>query len=517
MRKEYGTMKNNRFSKIIALLLSCLFIIGALTGLVVSAEEGTEPPVNEEEIPPVEEIPVPTATIKYKNVSYEGAVKLLFYVESADLVEGQMVKLLLADNAELTDVAVLSPIGKTTVGEGEAAATYDVFASEEIAPAAIRAAVYAAAVVVDSEGTVVSESEILEYSVFEYCMDRYDAAPTADQKALYTALLDFSASVQTVLGYTDETIDQVGGWANAYYGVKINTVIDDEVVSVDKHYFTAAEIGAVEEIPVEKFYTAGGGIARFTDVVADRGFDAVAAGSSVSVKVRGKVGFSSCELVYAGGGILSDFTVGKKPEFTGMTFPKASTAVPANDADGNGTPDGRYFVTLSETVKDADGNDVENVFARYVDDNDGGSDPFRWEKSPESGKTKYIIEFDFRWMGASQRRDNSADVIYYNDIGAMDNDALGSFTSSGDNKPLVMNGVTMQIGEWHNVQYVYELNDNGKFNISVYIDGKLGTLSGGKTTVEADKVCFNWEPRYGSANGSNNLTFDIDNIFYVAN
>lgn len=517
MRKEYGIMKNNRFSKLLALLLSCLLIISTFGTLAVFADESAE-----EELPPAEEVvPTPTVSIKYKNIAYEGAVKLVFYVESADLAAGQTVKLALSDapidTADLSGATVYLPKGKITVGQGDEAVAYDAFATDEIAPAKLRASVYAVALVVDAEGAIVAESAALEYSVFQYCMDRYALNPTTEQQNLYQALLDFGASVQTVLGYTDETIDEVGGWANAYFGVKVNTVIDDAVIDTNNYYFTADEIGDVKTIGITKFYNSASGVARFSSVTADRGFNVVANPSSIDVTVKGKVGFCSCNLLYTGGGTVSSFVVGKTPTFSGMTFPgTAQAAAPTNDADGNGIPDGRYSIAVSEIVKDAGGNDVENVFVRFVDDNDVNSSPFSWSVSPVAGKTTYILEFDFRWNYANTLRDNSPQVLYYNDIGAMDNNALASFECTSDGTQLKMNGTTMKSGEWHNVQYVYTLNDNGRYDISVYIDGQLGTLADGKTSIEDDEICVRWEPRYGNATGSNNQSFDYANIFFVA-
>ena len=55
---------------------------------------------------------------------------------------------------------------------------------------------------------------------------------TAEQKELYTALLNFGASVQKVLGYDDDTVDQLGGWVDAYYGVQIDSCLGDNVFDI---------------------------------------------------------------------------------------------------------------------------------------------------------------------------------------------------------------------------------------------------------------------------------------------
>ena len=57
-------MKNNRIVKIITLVLSCLLLIGAAIGISVSAEND------------------PAVSIKAKNISYEGAIKILYAIHS---------------------------------------------------------------------------------------------------------------------------------------------------------------------------------------------------------------------------------------------------------------------------------------------------------------------------------------------------------------------------------------------------------------------------------------------------
>ena len=157
------------------------------------------------------------------------------------------------------------------------------------------------------------------------------------------------------------------------------------------------------------------------------------------------------------------------------------------------------------------------MFVRYTDENDVGSSTFNWKTSAQAGKTTYIISFDFRWQYADNRRDGSSEVVYYNDIGSMTNNYLGSFTCAGYGSPLVMNGVTMKTGDWHNIEYRYVLDDaTGKYYIYVYIDGTLALDVFAAKEALCDEICFSWEPRYGNASGAGDICFDLDNLYFIA-
>jgi hypothetical protein len=177
----------------------------------------------------------PEVSIAYKNVAYTEAPQLVLYVDSQNLGAGQSVKVMFYDEepkAVVYDAAAAKdPVSKIEYSGKE----YDAFYSEPCAPARIRVDIYAVALVVDSEGNIVTKSDVLKYNVFEYAMDRFSMSPTADQTALYTALLDFAASVQDVF-YTENNIDTVGGWADAYYGIKLQHVVEGKVTDSTAYY-----------------------------------------------------------------------------------------------------------------------------------------------------------------------------------------------------------------------------------------------------------------------------------------
>ena len=490
-------MKKTKFQRLIALLLASLLLMGAMTCLVASADEVVEDEVVEDEV--VEA----TVSIAYKNVAYEAAAKLVFYVESANLPEGAAVKLAIFDEepVAIDETAVLrSAFGKLSV-EG---AEYDAFASDEIDFKNLRNTLYAVAVVIDAEGGVVAQSDVLAYSVFDYCMDRFDMQISAEQNELYKTLLDFGAAVQA-LNFDDSNIDEVGGWANAYYGVKVENSDGTNVSSTTKYYYTSKDVGVKKTITVDKFAPVGKGYACFDSAeFSDPMLRGFVDGYEVSYTILSKIGYSSVTCKYAGAvSLAKDFEIGKKPAFDGMNFcENPVAALPTTDADGDGIMDGRYWIAEEENG---------NTYLRYYDNNDGGSKNWSFTKDTEDDKSEYVIEFDFRWGGAkSFRDDGSRDVIYNNGIGGTRGN-LGMFSSSSDGQTLTMLGKSLKVGEWHTITYRFVANEaNDNFDIFVSIDGEQVTKTSG------GDITFVWEPRWGAGAGKNDIIFDIDNLIYYS-
>ena len=198
-------------TKIITLILSALLLIGCAIGISVSAEENT-----------------PTVSIKFKNIAYEGAPQVLYAVEATNVPEGAKVQMAFFDtmptSAEETPSYVKDEHSETiTIGGTE----YKVFFSEGIAPKNMRKNIYAVPVITKGD-EILAIGEPTEYSIFTYAVNMFDKVPTEEQKALYTALLDYGASVQRLLlgteDYTEADLLAAGGYANEYCGIKLNTV-----------------------------------------------------------------------------------------------------------------------------------------------------------------------------------------------------------------------------------------------------------------------------------------------------
>ncbi len=190
------------------------------------------------------------------------------------------------------------------------------------------------------------------------------------------------------------------------------------------------------------------------------------------------------------------------------------------DGNANGITDGRYMETKSETITNVKGESVTINYVAYIDDYDNGSTSIRLNKTEDTAAKKSAkFEFDFRFQGAGNWRGgawstDASYVLYYNDIGTADftGNALGSFSASEDGQSLTMNGVKMNVGEWHHVEYVYTWNEtNANYDIAVIIDGVQ------KLSATGNAIAFNWEPRWGSnAEQTSDVYFDLGNVLYTA-
>ena len=232
----------NKKMKIITLILSCVLLIGAAVGITVSAEQNP-----------------PTVSIAGQNISYEGAVKVAYYIPAAGL-EGYTVKVLSRVSETFTyektvgqtltyseDVVVSEATDKVTIEGVE----YLIGYSEGIAPKKLRDNVYSVAIVVDDTDTIVAVSKNKKYSVYQYAMNRFkvDASveTTTEQYALYTALLNYGGAVQDVLGYNAVA----GSYADEYIVVNQKTYTDGAEANT-----SFAIRGTTLENPVEYKYEA---------------------------------------------------------------------------------------------------------------------------------------------------------------------------------------------------------------------------------------------------------------------
>ncbi len=242
-------MKNKKTAKIFTLVLSCILLIGAIMGITAVADELEDENVGIEN----PEEPATTVSIDYKNVSYAGEMKLVYYAKaSAELLEGQSVKVLYWEE-EGAEPTVLESQALLTVNGQK----YSTFFSAGFGPVDMRKTVYAKPVIMNADGTVATEGETLAYSLFEYALTLFSKNPTADQLALLTKLLDYGASVQQVMfdeGLYPE-LPEVG-YADEYYiyeyEVYVKTKIEvpvegDDVTAVTD---TEAEEDEGEEAPV---------------------------------------------------------------------------------------------------------------------------------------------------------------------------------------------------------------------------------------------------------------------------
>lgn len=204
--------------KILAITISCLLLIGAMVGFTASAEGGQNDAVATSTAPAVE--------IYQTNVSYEGAIRILYTLNTANMAAGQDVKVVFSfDSAVAAPAGVLNAadydfvgddIGYINVGGTDYRAVY----SDGFAPADMAKTVYAIPVIVDTEGAVVASGKTVAFSVRDYLMARLNGNCTKEQFLLYMAALDFGGSVQNAQKVTEDK-DPAYGYVDAYYVLKV--------------------------------------------------------------------------------------------------------------------------------------------------------------------------------------------------------------------------------------------------------------------------------------------------------
>ncbi|MBQ7386820.1 MAG: hypothetical protein IJW03_01500 [Clostridia bacterium] len=230
-------MKNSKFTKALILALSCLLLVGVAFGISAFAEttDGAS-----------------SVEIEYKNVSYKGAPSLVYYVGTdAPLAENQKVKMLFWNTKNATNIYNEHTADYSKYSESTATidgTTYYTVLGEGVAPSEVRLTVFAKPALVevaeDGTETVVALGELLEYSIFDYALEMFNAkvngesgTAAEDQVEIYKSFLDYAAAIQEKLftnaynGVLNQTkLDAVGGWANHYYVVRVNRYLYDSTL-----------------------------------------------------------------------------------------------------------------------------------------------------------------------------------------------------------------------------------------------------------------------------------------------
>ena len=169
--------------KILAIAISCLLLIGVAVGITASAADA------------------PTVEITGATLSYEGAIRILYTLNTENLAAGQKVKAVFSADP---DVSV--PAGKLTGESGFISESFKTEINGEactavysigIAPTAMTDKVYAIPVIVDADDKVVAVGEKFGLSIYDYCMARFDSKNhTDEQYLLYLATLNLGGSIQ---------------------------------------------------------------------------------------------------------------------------------------------------------------------------------------------------------------------------------------------------------------------------------------------------------------------------------
>ena len=499
-------MKNNRIVKIITLALSCLLLVGAVIGISASAEE------------------TPAVQIKYKNIAYEGAVQVLYAVEAAGIPDGGKVQMFFYDSNEDTEPRVKDEYTDKALTIG--GVTYHAFFSYGIAPKNMRAPIYAKAVIVDAEGAVIAESELSEYSVWQYAVNRFAKSPTPDQEKLYAATLNYGASVQEMLVESKKlTVEEIlanGGWANEYCGIKENVTYQGEFKEEGEvaYYAPGTKVTFGTEI-VRKIGYANGAIQNYTDaegnVLGGSLYTMTAKTPGVTEITANYMPATVVELDYEydedvntkyGSGSSSLAALGFKNDKFGTSKTSTGSALIEKDESGNS-----YLYAQANGLK-------------------GGLSTY-WQFSSATIETiSYDVAFfetDLRWDGYGDDVTALQDAVYFRTYSggvAADANRNGfvNIQDSGAASDTFRIGlynktaVYLPKGEWFNFRLVVTAIGGNKFINEFYINGNLIEsieFSGGDAATASNFVGGTFYTRNAAATSAN-YSFAIDNTKFGA-
>ena len=464
-------MKNVKLNKIVILALSCLLLIGAVMGISASAEE------------------TPAVQIKYKNIAYEGAIQVLYAVEAENIPDGGKVQMYFYDSEEDTEPLVKDEYTDEKLVIGDV--TYHAFFSYGIAPKNMRAPILAKAVIVNADGTVAAESELSEYSVWQYAVNRFEKSPTPDQQKLYTATLNYGASVQEMLvesgKLTEEDIIANGGWANEYCGIKLDSL------------YQGRDVGFESEVT---YYAPG---AKITSKIAD------------SAKKYGAADAALHEVLDENGEKLTSSYIATTPGLTTLTANYMPGYVNALDYEYEDVDAIHSTYGYNDTALKTLGYKIEKFgtsknatsSSSIVKDENGNSYMYAQTNGAKGGISSYwtltsamktqhtksfdvaFFETDFRWDGYGDDVTSYQDAVYLRIFtgGATTTNDGKEYTASfvciqdsgagSDTFRLGLYGlgknyyIDMPKGEWFNIRFTCIPISEYVFINEFYINGEL--------------------------------------------
>ena len=488
-------------TKIITLILSALLLIGCAIGISVSAEENA-----------------PTVTIKYKNLSYEGAVKVLYAVEATNVPEGAKVQMAFFENmpASVTDTpAYVKDAHSEDITIGDA--SYKAFFSNGVAPKNMRKNIYAVPVIT-LDGEIIASGDPVEYSIYTYAINMFSRTPTVEQKALYTALLDYGASVQELLlgtpDYTEADLLAAGGYANAYCGLQVNTVLDRVITEVGAvNYYRPGEVATLTaDVNYNGALFTGFADAVTLDLIGSFNTEVPFAQDAVGIKVINKNYYTAKTETY------DNTTVA-----TGYGATNYLVGVASANSIVNVNPEGDPNYALLHTH--ASGAGTGSISFAYFQD---GGEAYIFETDvmfTGTDATAILDNWLMRWGFVSSGTNGKADAAGYaycnyfcsttGDDGHFTGGTAG-YNALNDAKtesaPYYKNAA-LTVNEWHRVRFelIPKGMLDGKYVITqnVYIDGNLAySVSLGSTVNLHDIYTFNIAARASSAAGAWQMYLD---------
>lgn len=483
-------MKTKRYAKIATLALCLMLLVVCAVGISASAEETGATAVS----------------VAGKNIVYQGELRIAYYVDAPDFdPETQTLKMnfWIAEKSGNADyVAAFEGEGDIVIKDGKS--YYTIF-SNGIAPIEMTKPLYCQPFIENSDGTIVTASEVTEYSVYTYAMNRFSQNPTEDQLTLYKALLDYGAAVQSI--FPDDANVDIYGWADAYYDITKYVYVDG--VLQENESLTRGTPYRPSEITLDKEGRHALGLANSTlNGALFRNITDIE-GAPIDVQYA-LPGTYACKVNYTTGGFMQDFE--------GETDVNKLFVV---DRNGGQSAD-MYYNSMIESVnareagksfmlyETGDGNNtnylVTGSYAKQagwkIDLNDGTN------IAPAVG-VKYIIDFDFQIVNATSSTNDYQRLAYLGvnsttgpwwvtpDQGGNAKNFISAdlFIKGVDNSVCFDNNGNLYVtkDEWHDVRYEYVIVSENLANIRIYVDGVL--LATKTTTTIAKAETFFLEMR----------------------
>ncbi len=529
-----------RYTKIITLILSCLLLIGSAVGIAVAASD------------------TPEVAIAKKNIAYEGAPKILYAVSASGKDEGDTVKIIFSESSEITAPGVGAALDEEAYttetsyvkAENESDITiagtpYDLVYSKGVAPSNMRKPIYAMPVLTDADGSVRAVGEVVEYSVYTYVTNKFDAGATEDQKVLFSSLLDYGAAVQRVLADSGDTGAQdmidAYGYADAYYGY-------DKVITVDGAVAETVKVRGLtanEYIRADKSYasaSANGIFKGFTDkdgnALTEFGAEKTASSWNYLPITLDVGSYKTVNFNYA-----SD-----EGEYFTYENVAAKTDLPSNFTVNAFTANKTDSTAAWTAVAEENGNEYLSVGRKGADTEINPTFKFYKPTSTVAAGWEYysyVFETDFKWNGAGESGTGDIASAFLNfSFSTYSTDATNAadahkfvrlFLHQNANGDLMLKTnqggttfATLNKGDWYNLRVELIPVSETKVSFNVYINGTLAyniektltasaTVSGTTYTCNADcgrieSVSFQFRGS-GSAPGNNYVDIALDNTY----
>ena len=529
-----------RYTKIITLILSCLLLIGSAVGIAVAASD------------------TPEVAIAKKNIAYEGAPKILYAVSASGKNEGDTVKIIFSDSSEIEaptvgealDEAAYTTDSSYVKAENAsditiAGTSYDLVYSKGTAPSDMRKPIYAMPVLTDADGVVRASGEVVEYSVYIYATNKFEAGATEDQKVLFSSLLDYGAAVQRVLADSGDTgvqdmIDAYG-YADAYYGYNKVITVDGAVAETVK----VRGLSVNEYICADKSYTSASvnGIFKgFTDkdgnVLTEYGEEKTASNWNYLPVTLDVGSYKSVNFNY----------VSDEGEYFTYENVAAKTDLPSNFTVNAFTANKTDSTTAWTAVAEENGNEYLTIGRKGADTTINPSFNFYKPTSTVAAGWEYysyVFETDFKWNGAGENGTGDIASAFLNfSFSTYSTDAttvadahkfVRLFLHQDANGDLMLKNqqggqtfATLTKGDWYNLRFELIPISETKVQFNLYINGVLAynpektltasaTVSGSTVTCNGDcgrieSVGFQFRGS-SSATGNNYVDFALDNTY----